>query len=246
MAKEKKEKNTTTALAPGKTVLDNVSKKQVINMQLLEPEVRKEVATLTNQLKAGMAEVGTSMLRVGEILSKIEIILKPRGVWVAYLNSLPGFSQPTAYRFINGYRTAKEKYTPAVLTLILSSGMQMIGDAKNPYGKYSDVVKNLPPPDSSGDNAKDEVAARAWLNQVEAKYKDSRKKGAKTFNTAEAQKEIFRFCVKRISKVPDNHRIKFISETFGYVLGNLQLTEDMAIEPKTPPQSFSEAKGDAA
>lgn len=235
----KKQTPNTGALDVGKTITDPVSGKQVINFKIMETEVRKEVASLTGQLSKAMSDLGTSALRIGEILSKVELLLKPRGVWVAYLNSLPGFTQPSAYRFIRGYRNAKEKYTPAILSMVLASGMDMIGDENKPYGKYSEVVKKLPPPSVTGDEAKDKDAASQWLTKVEAHYRESRKKGAVTTpDSSTLQKEAFLAVLKRYGKVPESKQLQWIRDLFAYILGNLQLTQDFLVEPKDPPKNF--------
>jgi hypothetical protein len=228
-----------TAIDVGKTITDPVSGKQVINFKIMETEVRKEVASLTGQLQKAMSDLGTSALRIGEILSKVELLLKPRGVWVAYLNSLPGFTQPSAYRFIRGYRNAKEKYTPAILSIVLTSGMDMIGDDNKPYGKYTDVVKKLPAPKPTGDEAKDKEAASQWLTKVEAHYRESRKKGAvKIPDSVTLQKEAFLAVLKRYGKVPNEKQLQWVRDLFAYILGNLQFAQDFLVEPKDPPKSF--------
>src|SRR5712691_5274573 len=242
MAEKKKVKTQTPntgAIDVGKTITDPVSGKQVINFKIMEPEVKKEVASLTGQLSKAMSDLGTSALRIGEILSKVELLLKPRGVWVAYLNSIPGFTQPSAYRFIRGFRNAENRYTKPILSLVLSSGMDMLGDDKKPYGKYTDVVKKLPPPPVTGDDAKDKDAASQWLTKVEASYRESRKKGAvKLADSVTLQKEAFNAVLKRYGKVPEGKQLQWIRDLFAYILGNMQFAQDFVVEPKEPPKTF--------
>src|SRR5713226_1684275 len=229
----------TGPVADGKTVLDPVTKLQVINMKLLEPAVKTEVASLTKQLQTAVTTLGTSILKVGEILSKVEMILKPRGIFTAYLNSLPGFNQASAYRFINAYNVAKTKYPPHVLDYIMASGIKMIGNEKKPYGVYEDIVKKLPPPTPTGSEEKDKEQAANWVNQVEARYRETRKRGARTEVNAEVlQREAFTAVLKRYAKVPDKKQLQWIRDLFAYILGNLQFAQEFAIEPKNPPNEF--------
>lgn len=241
MAKKTAERkvNTNTAIDVGKTITDPISGKQVINFKIMEPEVKKEVVSLTNQLQKDMIEFGASGLKIGNTLSKLELLLKPRGVWTAYLNSLPGFNIASAYRFIRGFRNAENRYTKPILNLVLSSGMDMLGDDKKPYGKYTDVVKKLPPPKVTGDDSKDIAQAQDWLTRVDANYKASRKKGAVKLPDSETlQKEAFSAVLKRYGKVPENKQLQWIRDLFAYVLGNMQMVQDFVVEPKTPPASF--------
>lgn len=232
------------ALDVGKTITDPISGKQVINFKILDSAVKKEVVSLTGQLQKAMVEFGTSGLRIGEILSKVEMLLKPRGIWTAYLNALPGFNIASAYRFIRGYNNAELRYTKPILNLVLSSGMDMLGDDKKPYGKYTEVVKQLPPPKVSGDEAKDNATAQEWLTRVEAKYKESRKKGAAKLPDAEAlQKEAFSAVLKRYEKVPKEKQLQWLRGLFGFILGNLQMVQDFVVEPKDPPKTFVQKTG---
>lgn len=239
--------NKETAIDVGKTIMDPVTHKQVINQKFLEPAVLKEVQGHTKELQAAMTAFGTNALRIGEILTKLENLLKHRGLFVAYLNELPGFTQSSAYRFINAYNVAKEQYNPHVLEYVLSSGIKMIGNKDKPYGVYQDVVKKLPAPRQTGDESKDKVAAQKWVNQVEAKYREGRKRGGgvKEVNANTLQREAWSAVIKRYYKVPDKKQLQWIRGLFSYILADIQFAEDMHVEPKAPPVEWTQKTGEA-
>lgn len=239
--------NSTTAIDVGKTMIDPITKRQIINFKLLEPAVQKEVAGLTQELQKAITNLGMNYLKVGEVLAKIEMILKPRGVFTAYLNSLPGFNQTSAYRYINAYNTAKTRYPEHVLEFVMASGIKMIGNEQKPFGVYQDVVKKLPPPQPTGHDEKDKEAAANWVKQVEAKYRESRKRGGtRTVNADALKKEAFTAVLKRYAKVPDKKQLQWLRSLFSFILGNLQFAESMEIDPQTPPNEFVQRTGEAA
>lgn len=244
MANKKK----TTALAStteivkpeGKTILDKNSGRQVINMSLLEPQVRDKVVELTNSLRQAFTEVRTGVLKIGKDLSELEMILKPRGLWLPYLNSFPNFKQAQAYRYINGYTVAQKHFPQAVLDVILNTGMDMIGTKDRPFGKYQEIVKQLPPPKDA-----DAGKALAWCNQVEMKYRESRKRENRTVSVENLQKDAFLAVTKKYHQVPEKKQLQWIRNLMGYILGSLGMKQNETIVPQDPPANFlRKAKGE--
>jgi hypothetical protein len=237
---EGKEKEVAILKPDGKTIMDKISHKQVINMSLLEPNVREKVLELTVGLQKAFTDVRVGFLKIGQLLSEAEMILKPRGLFVNYLNSFPGFKQAQAYRYINGYMIANKHYPPAVLDSILATGIDMIGTKDRPFGKYQEIVKQLPPPKDA-----DAGKAQAWLNQVTAKYTESRKKANKVVDATTLQKEAFNAILKRYAQVPDRNQLQWIRKLFGYVFANLGMKQDETIEPIDPPADWIHKTGES-
>lgn len=237
MANKKKETTkaaTTTEVVPvGKTKLDPNSGRQVINFDLLEPQVRDRVVEITNNLRQAFADVRAGFLRIGKELSEAEMILKPRNLWVQYLNSFPNFKQAQAYRYINGYLVAQKHYPPAILDVILSTGMDMIGTKDRPFGKYQEIVKLLPPPKDA-----DSGKAVAWCNQVEKKYRESKKRENKTVDAVSLQRDAFLAVTKKYHQVPEKKQLQWIRNLMGYILGSLGMKQDETITPQDPPANF--------
>lgn len=226
-------------VTPGKSIIDKNSGKQVVNWNFVEPQVRDKMMDITNGLRQAFADVRVGVLKIGALLSEAEMIMKPRGLWVNYLNSFPNFKQAQAYRYINGYLVAQKHFPPAVLDVILSTGMDMIGTKDRPFGKYQDVVKMLPPPKDA-----DTGKATAWLNQVEARYRESRKKGSKEVNTASLQKDAFLAITKKYSQVPERNQLQWLRKLFGCVLGYYGMKQDETITPVDPPADWIKRTGE--
>lgn len=244
MAKAKKVTDTQLAKAenttPGKAIVDRNSGRLVVNWDLVEPAVREKMQTITLGLRDAFTSVRVGFLKIGSLLSEAEMIMKPRGLWVNYLNSFPNFKQAQAYRYINGFQIAQKNYPPAVLDVVLSTGMDLIGTKDRPFGKYQDVVKQLPPP-------KDDDAGKAvaWCNKVEAAYKESRKKENKTVSTKDLQKNAFSAVLRNYAKVPDKQQLQWIRGLFSYILGNLDFKQTEEITPQNPPADFIRKVGES-
>lgn len=234
MAKTKKEATTEIVKADaGKTVLDKNSGRQVINWNLVEPAVRDKMVEITNNLKQAFTDVRVGFLKIGKELSDAEMLLKHRGLWVAYLNSFPNFKQAQAYRYINGYVIATKQLPSAILEVVLSTGMDMVGTKDRPFGKYQDIVKKLPPPKDA-----DSGKALAWLNVVEAKYRESRKAGNRVVNSKSLQMGAFKSILRAYGQVPEKGQLQWIRGLFGYVLGSLGMKQMEEITPQVPPADF--------
>ena len=217
------------------TQIDSVSGKSVLDMTKLEPHVRQELGQITLGLQQAFIDVRKGFLNIGKLLTQAEVILKQRGSFVAYLNSFGSFKQAQAYRYINGYKMAQLHYPEAVLESILGTGLDMIGTKDRPFGKYQEIVKQLPPPKDA-----DAGKAQQWLNKVVSKYEETRKTSNKTETTPlELQKEAYNAIIKRYDKVPSKKQLAWIRELFGYILGTkMGMKQDETIEPMDAPASF--------
>lgn len=236
---EKEKKDLVKKAVVVMTMKDPNTGREVIDFKLLEPQVRDEVASITVGLKAAFTDVRQGYLKIGALLDRAETILKPRKLWTAYLASFPNFQQAQAYRYINGYKLAKTHYPEAVLDVVLSTGMNIIGTKDRPYGKYQDIVKHLPPPKNA-----DTDKALGWLNQVETAYRETRKKGAKLVDPDELAKITFGTITRNLGKLPDGKQLGWLRKVFGYVLHNMGVEQDETIIPKEPPADFVKKLGE--
>lgn len=239
--KPKEKKAELVKTTTGNTMIDANSGRPVINPALLEPDVRDKVIAITDELRKAMSDVKTGVLRIGAALLEAELLLKPRKLWVPYLNSFPNFKQAQAYRYINGYKAAKTNLPPAVLEVALTTGMDIIGNKDRPFGKYTDAAKLLPPPKDA-----DTGKATAWLNQLEKRYRDAKRLNNKgPVDSDKLQQEAFKAVLSRGSKVPDKQQRSWYLELFGYIFDNLGWMSE-EINRKAVPKSWSEKKEDSS
>jgi len=223
---------------------DKLTGRDIINPEGLEPELRKKVVILTNQLQTAMTGLGTSAIEIGRTLKELEMLLKPRKIWVPYLNSIPGFSTASAYRYINAYETAQDKLPKVVLDRVLALGVPMIGTKDEPYGKYTKVITdgNLRPP-----SGKDVTALQAddWIKKVVNASKEAHGASrARTPDAGEYQRQAYVAVLRRVQKIPTDKRISWLHELFGFVLGNMGIDATFNVEPMNPPREFTEGSPD--
>lgn len=222
------------SLVTSQSTIDRASGRQIIDLTKVEPLVKDKVLSLTRSIMKSMTDVRIGYMKIGKDLTEAEDLLKKRGLFVFFLNSFPNFKQAQAYRYINAYKLAEKNYTPAILDAILSTGMPMIGTKDRPFGKYQDIVKQLPPP--QGDNLQKAVD---WLNTVGRQYSESRKKESKSEDNLSLQKECFLFIKKRYDKIPDTKRLRWTRDLFGYFIGTVMgMKQDETIQPKDAPAGF--------
>jgi len=235
---KKKDKATAPDIT-AKTITDKLTQKEVINMKSLDTVTRNEVTRLTKELQGAVTDFGMSGLKIGKVLKDIHTLLDPRGQFTPYLNSLPGFSVATAYRYMSAYEGAIANMPKNILNTVIAAGLPMLGTGDKPYGKYSDVIKKHPMPKDPSDEE-----AQQYIAEVQAEYSKTRKKGgAKVPNPDALKYEAFTSVLKKYSKVPDNAKQYWIKQLFSYVLGNLGMDGVWEITPKKPPASWVSAKG---
>ena len=225
-------------LKPSVTRTDTVSGLQVLDLNKLEPAVRDEVSSLMASIVKSFTEVRVGYMKIGKDLFQASHLLQARGQFVAFLNGFPGFKQAQAYRYINAYKLATKYYPPAVLDAVLTTGIDLIGTDSRPYGKYEEVVKQLPPP--KGD---DMGKALDWLNRVQATYSETRKGTANRLGSSplELQKKCFATVTASYRKVKRNN-VVWLRDLFGYILSDCGLVQEETITPKQVPATMKKEK----
>lgn len=140
----------------------------MLDIESLPPSVQTHVAKFYHQLNVAMKDFGAAGLRVGEVLLEARTMLKPLGVWINFLNRVPGLSLKTGDRFIKRFEMAKKMLPAPVLSIAQTSGIDLAGeDEKRPFGKYTKAVARVGnPPRPTGNVDKDTERARVWLSQV--------------------------------------------------------------------------------
>lgn len=142
--------------------------KVLLDIEALTPSVQSQVNKFYHELNVSLTDFGRSGLKVGKVLHEARGVLKPLGIWIAFLNRVPGLSAKTGDRFIKRFEMAGKQLSPTVMGIAVTTGIDMAGeDESQPYGKYSKAVKKVGnPPKDTGDEGKDTEKARVWLSRV--------------------------------------------------------------------------------
>ena len=134
----------------------------VFNLNQVEQKVSRQIQKLEAQLYQHVAEFGKSALGIGQILTEINALLEPRGMFTQYLNRLPWLSPRTAYRYMGAYKRSKELLPPAVVEKALVSGIHLFSyNDETPFGRYTEAMKHLPAPPTR------EADADMWLVRLQ-------------------------------------------------------------------------------
>lgn len=152
--------------------------KVVLNLEQLEPALETKVRKWYHELNVAMGEFSKSGLRIGQILLEARAELKPLGIWIAFLNRIPGLSAKTGDRFIKRYEMAQKKLTSSVLAVATTAGINLSGESeKEPFGRYSKAVKKVGnPPKETGKMDEDFDRAQSWVAQVLNSYNSQLKR----------------------------------------------------------------------
>lgn len=233
-----KQQNSQELLA---TVKNEVTGKITLNIDALPADLKSQVVDLGTQIQSTISELGKSALQLASLFTKAQELLEGKGYFVAFINSIPGFSQMTVYRMIKRFKLAKEKAfksSPHVLQLAMATGTDIAGtDEEKPFGKFTDAVKKVGPPPKLKGNAvtkQDRVAAEMWLNEVKSQQeKDWHKKTRGTKSPEDLQKSAVNGFMNAYNKVEPTQQMGFIRTVMGYILFKVGVP-GMTINPKQP------------
>jgi len=144
----------------------------ILNIESLPSELQPRVQKYYHDLGAALHDFGRAGLKVGQILKEARDLLKPLGVWLAFLNRIPGLSAKTGDRFIKRFEMAQRQLSETLISLSITTGIQLAGETeKEPYGKYTKAVTKVgSPPKDTGERDKDLEKARVWLGKVLVVY----------------------------------------------------------------------------
>lgn len=142
--------------------------KVVLNVESLPPDLESKVRKYYHDLNVAMGDFGRAGLKVGQVLREARATLKPLGIWIAFLNRVPGMSAKTGDRFIKRFEMAERNLSPTLISIATTTGINLGGeDEKQPFGKYTKAVKKIgAPPKETGDPDKDVPKAEQWLVRV--------------------------------------------------------------------------------
>jgi hypothetical protein len=212
---------------------------------------QKEVLSESKKLAVAMVANVESRIAIGQHLVRLQEILTPYGVYQRFLRSFH-FSLRTALRYVAAYKNAKAGLPDNVLKVAVSRGVNIMGEnEQKPFGQYTEVVKQLPPPQAATPEQ-----ANAWVDAIENARKQQRSQTAAAVAGGEILgvvvpqdpqtllKECYRFVTLRFSRLPQNAntRKKWMRQLVG-----MELT--LAGEPATQftpvpvPEDFTVTRG---
>lgn len=218
-----------------------------INIDAFAPAEKKQLQSFTAELMKAMQEHASTMLKIGKVLCEVRNFLSDRGdAMKGYVNSIPGFAQATAYRYMARYEMGTKMLPKPLLDRTLARGLEMVGVSEDkPFGRYTEAVKKLEGT-SKGLKIKDctdEKKAEQYLNNVVAEFqkmpKGSREKVTRDSLVEQAAKYVLS-CWKRL---PDkDKKVSFFSETFGYIINSAGFDTPMSVHPKESPAHWEKPK----
>ncbi len=198
-------------------------------------------------LSVAMLQYGTSRLKIGEHLAKLQSVLEPHNLFGKFLKNFH-FSKRTAYRYIAGFNNAKARLPKTVLDAAMARGVNLIGESElKPLGIYTQAVEQLPPPVNPTP-----VQAETWLNQVEQVRKQTRETEgstpyAVTVNTDPQLllKECYRFVSLRYKRLPSNTKTRaaWVRNLVGMLLSDMGIAGQQAFAPTVVPEDYKAQRG---
>jgi hypothetical protein len=216
--------------------------------QALTSDEQKKVERETQDVAFALIMEGTGKLQQGLHLLELRRILEGKGVFVRHLQLLfRKMSVKTAYRRIAQYENARRKFSEPLVKAIMARGLDLVGDTdKLPYGKYTPIIRQLPPPKSE-----DKQVISEWLDRVEEAYKkrrsDIRTERVIDYDSVHPPTDAliraaFRHVRIKFRKIPPNHRSRALKELFGYLLAEFD-GSGVHVSPVEAPADFRRGPG---
>lgn len=193
----------------------------------------KEKAVLQRETKGLGVDAlafGRARMSMGERLLKIQEILKPKGVFVRFLDEL-GFDRKTAYNLMNGFENAKANLPELVLLTASARGLDMMGtDKERPLGRFTEAVKQLPPP-----NTQDVKKVNKYLDSVVQFRKENFIQDRTSSPSAVAQ-ECFRFVEGRMKRLRGHKaKVAFLESHVGMLMTSVGISNRQSFTPEAIP-----------
>jgi len=202
-----------------------------------------------NGLATAMLVQGYSRLAIGAHLVKAQAILEPHSLFGKFLR-LFRFTPRTAYRYIQRYQNASASLPETILRAAMARGIDLSGEREEaPLGKYTQVVKALPPPEDPTP-----LAANAWIDRVIDAQKDARDEAVAPGpemslpvpqDPETLLKECYRFISTRYRKLPINsrQRSRWVHQLAGMLLNELGVSNAQSIAPIAVPDDYRVQRG---
>lgn len=217
--------------------------------KILDEKDQKKAEFETQEIARSLFHEGASRLEQGKHLLELQKTLEPYRIFVRHIRSVfKKMSLKTAYRRIGEYENAKKKFPEPVLQALLARGLDVVGETSDkPYGKYTPILKQLPPPKTD-----DKYKINEWMDNVENKYKEYRsdlRNGLPlSFESAHQSpdtlmKSAFRHVRVRFKRVPKGQQHKWLKTLTSYLLAELGSPETITVDATEAPEEFRRGPG---
>jgi len=222
-------------------MLESMSQKQWWNelTAAQHTKIKHESSGLVTELVA----MGQSRMAIGEHLSAIQEVLEPMGAFTAYVHDYFYFSLRTAYRWIAGWKNAKNNLSDVVLREAMAVGMNIMGESEDkPLGIYTEAVATTPPPR----NATPETA-RKWLVRIDEYRKESHPRthvetAPKPVSDMEPLlRETYLALRRAVRRIPPGSRGEFVSHIVGMLIGEFSFR--VITKPQAVPDDWIKRRG---
>lgn len=214
---------------------------------------KEQTAVERNNRNIGetLVSIGHSKLALGEYLLAQQEIMEPVRMFRPYLRAVR-FNKTKAYQYINSYRIAKERWHPLLLEEGMRRGISVIATPEQPYGKYTQQFKKLPPGkiETREDASKMFDLVEDDYSRADGKMKKISVENPRYKEISEdpevLKMQLFKFairCLKKLPKVGDNRRDKarqreFLREVLGMIIPQAGIQSTFTIEPQAAPEEF--------
>ena len=132
----------------------------------LESNIRSEYEKKDAEVRDQMRRMGAAGLKLGKFICDMREILGPERRFVKWL----GFLMPlkTGYRLMGAWMRLKQ-LSPAIAERAVAMDLPLFGVTdRAPYGKYTQVIQKLPPP-----NTENPIKIDAWFGELTAMLKEN-------------------------------------------------------------------------
>lgn len=198
------------------------------------------------KVMAERANLGMSVLAIGESLAKIHTVLAPKRLFFRFCEGL-NCARSTVHNYLNNYQRVKQYLSSETgLRTAMAMGLKIIGDSDDrPLGVYTDAVKRLPPPPRS-ENPKH---WKIWWDEAEDVRRRLAARNLRTIqeidqDPEELARSAYRFVVSRMIKCRDaRHKRQFLERVVGCALHDLKGVSQMTFFVEAPPEGFRAVLG---
>jgi hypothetical protein len=190
--------------------------------------IRKE----TDAVRNGIKLEAHSRLEIGLHLAKIQEILLPKRLFIAFVDHNFGWSRATAYRYLDDAKTGQklvaEKILPEpVFEMAIARGMKINEDA----------IRKNPPPET--------MSQEETIQYLDTIEKPNPVAASVVYDYDTLMKEALNYVLVREQRVPGNQRTKnnWHNDFIGMLLTKWGIASPMQFKPIAVPESMTVAKG---
>lgn len=193
----------------------------------LQKEEQTTIQSLTELALQDLETEHKSRLSFGTHLITLNDILRPQGMWKAYLHSTFSMSQASAYRYMDLAKAVQERLPDHLRELAIRRGV----DIRPRALKMVPVVKSDDP-----------KKIEAYFEKIS---RPAPRVIAITDNLDQITKDCVHYTLTRIKRLPKNSRTKanFLRSYVGILISELGIESKQTFEPVEMPEQYRVLRG---